>query len=48
MRMLLLLAILFAAFACYIAGMSQGAALLIVTGALLELAFWFGLLRPKR
>ena len=47
-HMLVLLALLLAAAACYIAGSATGAVALVGVGLLLELGFWFGLIRKRR
>ncbi|MCL1139461.1 hypothetical protein [Shewanella pneumatophori] len=36
-----------AAIGCYSAGMANGAAGLIFAGVILELAFWFGLIKRR-
>jgi hypothetical protein len=45
---LVLIALLIAAFGFYIAGSATGAIALTAVGVLLELSFWFGLIKGHR
>jgi hypothetical protein len=44
---LVLIALLIAAFGFYLAGSATGAIALAAVGALLELSFWFGLIKGR-
>ncbi|MCL1048687.1 hypothetical protein L2755_03425 [Shewanella abyssi] len=46
-RMGLLLLLILSALTCYTVGFSSGAKGLLISGAVLEIAFWFGLLQTK-
>ncbi|WP_190273612.1 hypothetical protein [Shewanella halifaxensis] len=47
MRVTILVGLISAAIACYLAGMAKGATGLLVLGVLLELAFWVGLIKQN-
>lgn len=48
MRWILLIGILTAAIGCYFIGSVKAMGFFIVLGALLEIAFWVGLLKTKK
>jgi hypothetical protein len=47
-HMLVLMALLLAAAAFYIAGSATGIVVLVGIGVLLELGFWFGIIQKRR
>lgn len=47
MRVAILVGLICAAIACYIAGATKGATGLLIVGVLLELAFWVGLFKQN-